>query len=165
MYVFDATPLISLASAGRLGLVAALDGDCCLPERVYGEVVTAGIEAGHADARRIERAVENGLLAVESVPAEQLARSEGLSEADVSVLALAATRDGTAVIDEQYGRTVADAEEIPTRGTAYVVLNAQQCGVIDDEEARAIVDELLDAGWYCSPDLYARIRNKIDDIG
>jgi len=171
MYVFDATPLISLASTDRLDLVASLDDPRCMPESVYEEVVTAGIDAGHADARRIERAVEEGMLAVESDPdpdaalVERLSRADALSEADVAVLALADVRDGTAVMDEAYGRSVADTEGIHTRGTAFVVLRAQRHGAIGPDESRTAIDDLLDAGWYCAPDLYARILEKIEEIG
>jgi len=171
MYVFDATPLISLASADRLELVSSLADSRCMPESVYDEVVTTGIEAGHADARRVERAVEDGMLAVEPDPdpevplVERLSRAKALSEADVAVLALARERDGTAVMDEAYGRSVADTEGIQTRGTAYVVLHAQRSGRIGPVESRAAIDDLLDVGWYCAPDLYARILEKIEEIG
>ncbi|MFB6309128.1 MAG: DUF3368 domain-containing protein [Haloarculaceae archaeon] len=168
MYVFDATPLIYLASVERLELATALDAECCLPERVYEEVVTTGIESGHADARRVQRAIDEDVFAVESCPdtdlTQRLTELESLSDADVAVLALAATVDGIAVMDEQYGRSIADAEGIPTRGTAYVVLSAQQAGLIDASETRTVVDQLLEEGWYCAPDLYAAIRSKIDDI-
>jgi len=170
MYVFDATPLISLASADRLALVTSLDGPRYMPESVYDEVVTAGLDGGHADARRIERAVENEVLAVEPDPdpdvslVERLSRVDALSGADVAVLALAGERGGTAIMDEAYGRSVSDAEGIATRGTAYVVLHAQRRGAIGPEESRAAIDDLLDAGWYCAPDLYARILEKIEEI-
>jgi predicted nucleic acid-binding protein len=168
MFVFDATPLICLASVERLHLVSSLPGDCCLPEAVYEEVVTAGINAGHADARRIERAIEDDRFAVESDPDSPLVgtldRSDRLGGADIAVLALAADAGGTAVMDEQYGRTVADTEGIPTRGTAYVVLRAQKAGQLTATAARTTIDELIDAGWYCEPDLYSDVRRKIAEI-
>ena len=37
MYVFDATPLIYLAKAKRLALVAELPVPCAVPEPVYEE--------------------------------------------------------------------------------------------------------------------------------
>lgn len=168
MYVFDTSPLILLASANYLDLVTALDDECCLPECVYEEVVTAGIEAGHPDARRVEQAIQDDHFRVAPNPetplVDQLAHADTLSDADVAVLALAADCAGIAVIDEQYGRTVAETEGIQTRGSAYVVLNAQQSGLIDAVTARTAIDALLDAGWYCAPDLYANIRDKVDEI-
>jgi predicted nucleic acid-binding protein len=168
MYVFDATPLIYLATVDRLAVVDALDGDCLLPRLVHEEVVTAGIEAGHADARRIEQAVEAGRFEVRNAPeagiADRLAPNDNLNEADISVLALAADHDGVAVIDEQYGRTVADAEGIETRGTAFLVLHALSEGQMTATAAIETVDAMIEAGWYCAPDLYQSIVAKIDDL-
>lgn len=168
MYVFDATPLIVLASVDRLDLVSALDDECGIPEPVREEVVATGLDAGYADARRIEQAIEAEQFSVEPAPdsslVEKLGRADALSSADVAVLTVATEHDGVAVMDEQAGRAIASIEGIPSRGTAYVVLNAQAEGVLDAETARAVVDALLEVGWYCAPDLYAQIQRKIDAI-
>ena len=168
MYIFDATPLIYLAKTECLALVEKLDHECFLPRRVYREVVPTGIEEGYADAKRIERATESGVLSIFVVEEtgffEKLRRYEGLSTADVSVLTLAEARNGTAIMDEASGRTVADAEGIPIRGTAFFVLQLQREGIIDAEEARSTIDAMLDAGWYCAPDVYARIVRKIEEL-
>lgn len=168
MCVFDATPLIYLAKAKRLRLVDDLSVDCCLPERMFDKVVTKGIEGGHADARRIERAIDAETLAVLSAPEsdlfERLQRNQHLSEADAAVLALADEHDGTAVMDEGYGRAVADSEGVPTRATAYLVLRLLEDDAIGTEEARETIDAMIDAGWYCAPDLYAKLRRRIDEL-
>lgn len=169
MYVFDATPLIYLATVERLTLVDELPAQSVVPDRVYQEVVTAGVEAGHADARRVDRTVEAQILTRQSVDDtetfERLRTNQSLSDADAAVLAIAASADATAVMDEQYGRDVADSEGIETRGTAYLVLQLLQTGVLTADEAQATIDAMLDAGWYCAPNLYARVRQRIDDIG
>lgn len=168
MYVFDATPLIYLAKANRLASLADLAPTCTVPESVYEEVVTVGMEQGHADARRIERAVENGIVDVVAVAETKtftrLRRNQNLSRADAAVLAHAETHDATAVMDETYGRAVADAEDIPTRGTAYLVLRLLEDDVLSADEARKTIDEMMAAGWYCAPDLYTTIRRKIDAV-
>ena len=53
MWVFDATPLIYLATVDELTLIAELEESCVIPDRVYTEVVDTGIEQGYPDARRI----------------------------------------------------------------------------------------------------------------
>lgn len=168
MYIFDATPLIYLAKVDRLELLDALPSDCVVPDRVYTEVVTRGIEQDHPDARRIERAVEDGRLERVSVPGsttfDRLQRNDRLSTADSAVLAIADERDGTAIMDETYGRDVAAAEEIPTRGTAYLVLWLLRADRIDGSEASEIIDAMLDEGWYCAPDLYKSLQRKIDEL-
>lgn len=168
MYVFDATPLIYLAKATQLDSLAALSPTCSVPESVYEEVVTVGMEQGHADARRIERAVENGVLDVVAVAETEtntrLRRNQNLSHADAAMLAHAETHDATAVMDDTYGRAVADAEGIPTRGTAYIVLQLLKADRLSADEARMTINDMMAAGWYCAPDLYAKIQQKINEF-
>lgn len=168
MYVFDATPLIYLAKAERLALLGALEAPRLVPEPVYDEVVVAGLEQGHADARRVERAVDDDVLDVvpvgETDAFERFAGNPNLSEPDAAVLAVADDRDATAVVDEQYGRDVADAAGIRTRGTAYLVVRLLETGAVSADEARSTIDDMVDSGWYCAPDLYAAILRTIDEV-
>ena len=168
MFVFDATPLIYLSKARRLAIVEGFGGERVVPEAVYEEVVVAGVDQGYPDVRRIERKIDDGVFEVREAPetatAERLRENPNLSRADVAVLALADDRDGTAIMDEAYGRSVADAEGIETRGTAYVVLSQLQADKLDGEEARATIDAMVEAGWYCSPDLYAKAVRKIESL-
>jgi predicted nucleic acid-binding protein len=166
MWVFDATPLIYLAKVDRVSLVQQLDASFVIPERVYEEVVTTGLEEGHPDARRIERRVEAGQFDVVPVGTSpllsRLQTNTNLSDADVAVLACADAHDGVAVMDETYGRDVAVAEGITTRGTAYLVLKLTKQGAISVDEARTVIDAMIDEGWYCAPDVYTKIVQKLD---
>lgn len=168
MYVFDATPLITLASIDRLDLLEGLVGGSLVPERVVSEVVDEGIEAGYPDARRIKHAIDDGMLEPRDVPDSprfsDLRAAPNLSDADAAVLALAADVSGVAVMDEQAGRAIADTEGIDTRGTAYLVLLSVREGRIDADTGREIIDEMLEAGWHCSPGLYARLVSKLDSF-
>lgn len=167
-WIFDATPLIYLAKAHRLDVVATLEGRCLVPEPVYREVVAEGIEAGHTDARRIEHRVEDGSLEVvevaDSPVAARVARNPGLSDADVAVLACANARDAIAVMDESAGRSTADVEGIETRGTAFVVLSAVADGELTPSDGRETIDTMVETGWYVAPDLYAEILAKLDSF-
>jgi predicted nucleic acid-binding protein len=168
MYVFDASPLVVLATAQRLGLLDTLDERRVVTERVYEEVVVVGRDRGYPDAQRIERAVDEGVVLVESVDEDSrfddLSAVEGLPDADAATLALAAAEGSTAVMDETAGREVAAAEGIDTRGTAYLVLSLVRDGHLTVAEGRTVVDDLVEAGWYCSTDLYRRIQRKLDDL-
>jgi predicted nucleic acid-binding protein len=168
MWVFDATPLIYLAKVDRLSLLDHLDDACVIPEPVYEEVVTTGIEAGYPDARWIERRVDDDRLEVIKVEMTELRsrlqQNSNLSTADVAVLACADANDGVAVMDEQYGRDVAAAEGITTRGTAYLVLKLTKQGAISPEDAQTTIDSIIDAGWYCAPDIYTKIIQRINEL-
>ena len=90
-WALDATPLIYLAKAEQLDVIGTLDGPRLVPEAVHHEVVTIGVERGYDDARRIERAVEDGLINVVAVDTDnspvaiRLRNHPGLSNADVAV--------------------------------------------------------------------------------
>ena len=168
MWVFDATPLIYLARVDRLALVQQLDASCVIPERVYEEVVGTGREQCYPDARRIERSVDADRSDIVSVATSalltRLQDNSNLSDADVAVLACADAHDGVAVMDETYGRDVAAAEGITTRGTAYLVLKLASEGTISVDDARTVIDAMIDEGWYCAPDVYAKIIQKLDSL-
>jgi predicted nucleic acid-binding protein len=65
---------------------------------------------------------------------------------------------------ETYGRDVAAAEGITTRGTAYLVLKLASEGTLSVDDARTIIDAMIDEGWYCAPDVYAKIVQKLDSL-
>jgi predicted nucleic acid-binding protein len=168
MWVFDATPLIYLAKVDRLTLVEQLEPRCVIPERVYEEVVETGLDEGYPDARRIERSLEEHrfeIVSVETTPLlSRLQQNDALSGADAAVLACADAHDGVAVMDETYGRDVAAVEGITTRGTAYLVLKLAKRGAISVADARAVIDAMIDEGWYCAPDVYTKIVRKLDSF-
>jgi predicted nucleic acid-binding protein len=168
MWVFDATPLIYLAKVDRLALVQHLEASCVIPERVYEEVVETGLEQGYPDARRIERSVNADRFDIVSVETtallSRLQNNSNFSDADVAVLACADDHDGVAVMDETYGRDVAAAEGITTRGTAYLVLTLTSDGALSVDDARTVIDEMIDKGWYCAPDVYAKIIQKLESL-
>ena len=168
MFVFDATPLIYLAKAERLSLLSRLDESRVIPERVYEEVVTVGLDAGYPDARRIEHSVTEGAFDVVSAPEnalfERLSENPNVSDADSAVLALAAERGVTAVMDDGYGRDIADVEGIETRGTAFLVLSLVRDDELEADDARETLEAMLDTGWYCSPSLYSKLLSKLEEI-
>lgn len=168
MWIFDATPLVYLAKADRLRPLGAPDGPRLVPRRVYGEVVSDGLEHEYPDARRIDACVDDGLFDVRTVgdgdPFDRFASIDALSAADAAVLSLAARRNGTAVMDERTGRDVARTEGIETRGTAYVVLALVRDGHLSPAAARETVDAMIDEGWYCSTPLYAKLLERLETL-
>ncbi|WP_232508568.1 DUF3368 domain-containing protein [Haloarcula marismortui] len=90
--------------------------------------------------------------------------NSNLSDADAAVLACADDHNGVAVIDETYGRDVAAAEGITTRGTAFLVLKCTKQGTISSDDARTIIDAMVDEGWYCAPAVYTKILQKLETL-
>ena len=165
--VLDATPLIYLGKTGKIDLLDAFD--VVVPEPVYQEVVSRGLEEGHPDARRVELGFDFGILNRVSVgdldTFVRLRNNPRLSVGDAAVLAVAIEHDRVAVADDRYIRDVAGVEGIETKGMAWLVLHALREGAMSKSDAREMIDDLVDAGWYCSTDVYARIIRRIEEIG
>lgn len=166
---FDATPLIYLAKTGKLHLLEMVDTELIeliIPRSVFEEVVIKGKELGKPDALIIERLVDEGVFQIEDADKSdfynKLKENENLSQADVEVLALA-SRGGTAIMDEDYARKIAEAEDIRCRGTIHLIFLLLKRGVITKEDTRETVDRMIENGWYCSTDLYAKILRRIGD--
>lgn len=162
MYVLDATPLIYLGKADALKLLDSFD--VITTQSVYDEVVRRGKEAGASDARRVERYDLNVVEVPDNETYERLSDAPGLSDADAGVLALEDEEDATAVMDEKRGRSVADAEGIEVRGTAYLLLTAVKEGEITADEGREALDSMVESGWYCSTSFYAEIVGKLEEV-
>jgi len=162
VYVLDATPLIYLAKAESLDVFDSFE--VVTTEGVHEEVVVDGKEAEAPDARRVERYEVSVQEAPNDETYRRLSNSGKLSDVDAEVLALANSEDATAVMDEKRGRTVAKVEGINVRGTAFLLLRSVKNGEKTAEEAREILDEMVDAGWYCSTSFYAGILDKLDEM-
>jgi len=169
MFVFDATPLIYLAKASQISLLSNRSENRVIPRLVYEEVVTTGIEAGYPDARRIEQEVDENHFTVEEAPPnalfDRISSNARMSAADAAVLALADEKSGIAVMDEAYGRRVAETESVETHGTAYLLLALVADGAIDAKDAIEAFDDIVEAGWYCSTNLYAKVMQTLDTYG
>jgi len=68
------------------------------------------------------------------------------------------------VMDETYGRDVASTEGITTRGTAYLMLSLASQNAISVDNARTVIDGMVAEGWYCSPNMYAKLIQKLDSF-
>jgi predicted nucleic acid-binding protein len=67
-------------------------------------------------------------------------------------------------MDEAYGRDVAATEGITTRGTAYLILLLTTRGELSVDDARTVLDAMIDEGWYCAPAVYTKLVRKLDSL-
>lgn len=159
--VLNSTPLIYLAKSNALTLLEALPRRKVTSETVHEEVVIEGKEKGAADAVLVEKLFDRAIVEVESVEQSDFLQSlteiPGLHRADSEVLALAQQMKGTAIIDDERARNIADLKGIPNHGTAYILIKLKKSGRLSKEEARNTLDEMVKAGWKCSTEVYSKI--------
>jgi predicted nucleic acid-binding protein len=127
--VSDTTPLIGLASIGRLNILQELFGEIYIPQAVYDETVTHGRAQGSA-----KHDVDNASwIHVERVR-DRLAVNILLDEMDlgeVETIVLAGEMGADWVLmDEKKGRRKLSQLNIPKIGTIGVLLKAKQIGII-----------------------------------
>lgn len=67
-------------------------------------------------------------------------------------------------MDETYGRDVAATGDITTRGTADLVLERATGGAISVDDARTVIDGMIDEGWYCAPDVSTKIVQNLESL-
>ena len=136
--VSDASPLIGLASIGRLDLLRDVFERVLVPEAVYQEAVhdigRPGAEAVLDAAWIIRHEVTNRVLV------EALALDVDVGESEAIALALEVNAD-LIVVDDKGGRSVAEAVGLRTIGVLGVIVLAKQRGLI--EHGRPIIDALL----------------------
>jgi len=62
-----------------------------------------------------------------------------------------------------YARWIAEVEDTKCGGTIYLILLLLEGGVITKREAREIIDGIIEKGWFCSTELYARILKRLEE--
>ena len=141
IWVANASPLITLAKAGQLGLLQGEDRQLIVPEAVRIEVML-----GPADnsARKI---LESGFDATfEHTTSDPMVLEWGLGAGETTVLSIAKERDGVGVVDDRAARMAAKVMGIRVIGTLGVVLRAQRMGQI--QSAVEAIRSLRNAGLH-----------------
>jgi len=67
-------------------------------------------------------------------------------------------------MDETYEGDAAAAEGITTLGTAFLMLTLTKQGTIDVDDGRTVIDSMVDEGWYCAPNGYTNLLQKLEEI-
>lgn len=167
--VFDATPLIYLTKVGLLRLIEALPARKYAVRSVFKEVVESGKVKGLADALLLARLFDAKVIGIvepsDSELLGTLMKTRGLDEADAETLAVAKEHNYRAVVDDLVARRVAKIYGIDFVGTLYILVLSVQKRLLTRQEAVEVVDEMIEVGWRCGPELYREIIRIIQHSG
>lgn len=157
LVITNNTPLVALWTLGRLALLHELFGDVWAPQAVCDEFMAA------EPALRQAALESSPWLQCVTIPHSQhVAIYIGLDQGEAEVLALAeAHPPRLVVIDELRGRRYAQRLGLPLTGTLGILLLAKERGLIP--AVAPLVQELLDAGLYLSPELVAQVLEMADE--
>lgn len=159
--IFDATPLIHLAKVGLASLIEAIPTRKFAARSVFREVVERGKAKGLADALALARLFEGGAITIadgsDIVLLRTLAKIRGLEEPDAETLAIAKEFNYRAVVDDLLARRVARTYGIDFVGTPHVIILGIGNSLLTKEEGVNAIDNMIEAGWRCGPELYREI--------
>lgn len=162
LFVFDSAPLIYFGKTRMLEKIAKLEGKFVMPKAVYKEIIEAGLEKGFEDAVYVKGIVDSGLFSVKEIEVpDKWKPLIGIEEADKETLLLAKELKGTAITDDQKVRNIATVEKIDSSGSVFIILLLVKNRIIARNEAKSLIDTIIDMGWYCSTDLYTVIVNSL----
>ncbi len=154
--VSDSSPLISLASVGRLDLLRQLFTTVMMPEAVWRETVEQGEgRAGAAEIASLDwiqtAAPANYALL------STLQQSLGAGEAQAIALAVELRAD-LLLMDERRGRSAAAAHGLTVTGLVGVLLESKRAGLLP--AVKPVLDELTARGsmWLSQPLYHHALR-------
>jgi len=129
--VSDTTPLIGLASIGRLNILQELFGEVYIPQAVYDESVIHGRAEGSA-----KQDVDNSDWIHVAQVQDRLAVNILLDEMDLgeveTIILAGEMKADWVLMDEKKGRRKLTQLEIPKIGTIGILLKAKQIGLISN---------------------------------
>ncbi len=163
--IFDATPLIYLTRVGLIRLIEAFPVRKFVARSVFEEVVERGKAKGLADALAVGRLFDAKAISIVEPKDNRLLRTltniSGLEEADAETLTIAKEQGYRAVLDDRLARKVAKTYGIDFVGTPYVLLTSIRKGLLGKDDATKAVDDMIEAGWRCGPELYREVVKMI----
>lgn len=168
----DAGPLIWLAKCGVLNLLKNYYPMIAIPEAVYTETVTRGLEKDHSDAQIIKEAVEEKWIRVQTPSNESILRVKtaekqygldlGLGEREA--IALAIENKIAFLTDDEDAHRLGKALGLEPRGTLYILLRSATDGQLDKTQAKEKLGEMLENGFWLSPMIIQSFHEALDRI-
>jgi predicted nucleic acid-binding protein len=158
--VSNATPLIYLAKANKLSLLQTMVKQVFIPEAVYREVVSEGKRLGEKDAYRVEKAINEGWILVQS--AKSIYPVEiSIHPGEVEVISLAKEKGIEAVlIDDVKARAASEMAGLRPIGTLWLMLKAVKNHMLDFDEFLSVLEDIIQSGFYLKEEVYLKAVRK-----
>ena len=154
MIVADATPLIHLSKIGKITLLKNVFSRVIIPAAVFREVVVKGREKAKIDAEIIATQpwiTQQQLTEKQQEEVKALVKVANIGLGEAEAIILAKHEKKALLIDDAVGVQVAQSFNIDTYWTTSVLFRAVHEEKITKEEARTIVENLVQTGYRLKP--------------
>jgi len=162
MVVVDSSGLIPLAKTGWLKLIRDNFNEIITTDHIYNETVVQG--KGMEGTSEIKKAFD-GWIEIEKVDiiySKELADIEGIAVADASLLILAEKRKDILLSNDRALILAGRAKNIECYWITSLLLKSLKEGMINRNEAKDILFDLVDAGMNLRNSVFARLLKVID---
>lgn len=169
----DAGPLIWLAKCDILHLLEKLYSETIIPEAIYQEAVTRGLEQGYEDAQVTKKAIEEGWIRVckskeqftDKVEDREDKLGFELGEGEREAIALALEKEISLFLtnDEdayQIGKTLG----LDPKGVLYVLLKSIKERHLNVKQAKESLRKMLEEGFWLSPPIIHGFHEALDRL-
>lgn len=162
MIISNTSPLINLAKVGKLDLMKKLFNKVLIPYSVYEEILKL---PKNTETIIIKKAIEQGWLSAINVALNDFLRNfSSVDVAELEVIALAIKEKKPVLIDDKKAVKIAMLFDLEVHGTLYIILKSVKQKILKKEEAKKIVDQMMDNKMYLSSDVYALFLNLLNSL-
>ncbi len=159
MAVVDSSVLIHLLRIGKINLLKEYFGKIMITREVYNELMSGNVGVGE-----IELGIKEWitLKEVEILDIKRVAKSEGIEDADASVILLA-KQDEKILLSNDYALiSVAKSYGVKCWWITSFILHCLRKDIVTKEESKKILYNLVESGLRLNNTVYSVILNEID---
>jgi len=169
----DAGPLIWLGKCDTLNLLKKSYSEIVIPEAVYEEAVTRGVEKGYADAQVIKKAVEEGWIRVFKPRRQFIDRVEDrenklgieLGKGEREAIALALEKGISLFLtNDEDAYQIGKSLGLEPNGVLYVLLKAVKKRHLSNKQAKESLGQMLEGGFWLSPKIIHIFYEALDRL-
>jgi len=156
----DAGPLIWLGKCDILYLLRKIYAEIAIPEAVYEEAVSRGLEKGFEDARVIKMAIEKTWIKVYKTSKQFTDKVESaerrldieLGTGEREAIALALERNTSTILtNDEDAYQIGKMLGLEPRGVLHVLLKGVKERYQSKEQAKESLGKMLEEGFWLSP--------------
>lgn len=160
--VSDASPLILLSRVGRLNLLKELYTEVVIPLQVRDEVMKHDDQASFQIIAEIEKGWIKLVEAEISLEINNIGEKLGLHKGEMFALSIAVNQNFREFLaDDKLARIAARILGLRAIGCIGIVMKAYETNVITKTDAIDLIQKLVKAGLWISPEVLAEVFSSI----
>ena len=162
--ISNSSPLILLATIGKINYLFSLFESIIIPPEVFNEAITQGLAHGHSDAIQLEKFHKNKQIIVRKPKKiiESLQNIKTMHLGEIQALSLAIEKkDSTILLDDEEARIFARNMGIKVKGTLGILVENYKRQLISSKEAKESLRK-LNKIMYLSGEVFDFVLKKLN---